>query len=113
MKIKADIAEGTGAGQPADGKRDFLAGGTRLGEDLAQIAADHQPDERIRIEFRGRPRGNVAAVAEDRHRSAMAKHFVHFVRDIDDRHAALFQYANRGEERFRLAVRQGAPSVHP
>ena len=79
-----------------------------LPEDVADVAADHHPDELAHVRLGDRPGADIAAVAEHGDAVAEAEDLLHAVRDVDDAEplprAAARSIRTAGSSRARSAT---------
>ncbi len=75
--------------------------------DVAQIPADHHPDEDVGVDFRDVLRADVFAVPEHRHPVGDGEDFVELVGDEDDSHAVGLELPHDVEERPGLLDGEG------
>ena len=107
MQREAHVAKLSGDREPL-GAEELLSRRSidRLGQVLAEGAADHEPNElRLRQIARGVGR-DVASVAQDADRIAQSVDLGHTVRDIDARHPASSKLLDQGVQSFGLRLAQ-------
>ena len=94
-----------GRAQPAHRQHD-LPRGVRIAPSARQLAADHQPDDRVVAGARPRQFAAVLAVAQTDDAIGDRLHFPEPVRDVDDADAGRLQLAHHREQPLRLDLGQ-------
>ena len=105
-QIEGNVAEPPFERQVAHRQRDIADRHDLLGEHLRDLAPDHQPDDVVAGDVRGRVLADETAVAEHRHLIGDLEQFVHLVGDVDDALALGLEGADDLEEMLDLAFGQ-------
>ena len=108
MQVKGDIANGGLAqrGEIAHLEDHFSRGVFSIRKALVERTPDHHGDDLVHIQPFQRLGGDPLAVAKDGNFIAQLENLFHFVRDIDDTAAAIFQLADDLEQMVDLFLRQ-------
>ena len=112
-KLEGDVGEEAAAGEALGPEDDVSELHLLLREELVERAPDHQPDDLRRGELVGRARLDVTAVADDGDDVGELADLLEPVADVEDRHAAVAEPTDGGEETVDLVGRErGGRLVH-
>ena len=108
MQVKGDIANGGLAqrGEIAHLEDHFARSVFAIRKTLVKRTPDHHGDDLIHIQPFQRLGGDPLAVAQDGYFIAQLENFFHFMRDIDDTAAAIFQLTDDLKQMVDLFFRQ-------
>ncbi|MNT03546.1 hypothetical protein D3C72_1380890 [compost metagenome] len=109
MQVEGDIADRglTQRRKVANFQNHFARLVLFVREALVQGAADHHGDDLVHIQPFERLSGDPLAVTQNGDLIAQLEDLFHFMRDIDDATATLFQFTDNGEKVVHLFFRQG------